>query len=102
MLVVVLPPRQMGLTQITQIFPITPILGGLRRPIPQIPSGRRPRLTFCKPTTSIFEAGFVQQTKDPHEPATVGPQGASLRLIVGLHIPKGLRPKYLASNVIRA
>jgi hypothetical protein len=42
MLVVVLPPRQMGLTQITQItqiFPITQILGGLRRPIPQIPSG---------------------------------------------------------------
>jgi hypothetical protein len=53
-----------------------------------------------KTTTSIFEAAPPALTKDPHEPikknALIG--GVFLYLIAGLTIPKGLRPKFLATS----
>jgi hypothetical protein len=53
--------------------------------------------------TSIFEADLVQQTKDPHEPENQKRPfwgTFSLFLIMGLPIPKGLRPKILATSAI--
>jgi hypothetical protein len=59
------------------------------------------RYAGIKPTTSIFEADFARQTKDPHEPEkskTPFLGAFSLLLIMGVCIPKGLRPKLLAIN----
>jgi hypothetical protein len=96
-----------NLTQIPQITQIHPVSNLLLRRFWAAYAARFRRChpdtnhvwCFCKLITSIFEAVLPVRAPDPHEPATVRPfEGPSLRLIVGLPIPKGLRPTFLSTH----
>jgi hypothetical protein len=66
---------------------------------PSLAISTRRRLREDKPITSIFEAEFAQPfQRSPRTGSGQPLEGASLRLIAGLLIPKGLRPKFLATS----
>jgi hypothetical protein len=66
---------------------------------PSFAMATRRRLRGGKPITSIFEAEFAQPfQRSPRTGSGLPLEGASLRLIAGLLIPKGLRPKFLATS----